>query len=320
MSISSGLLFGEDIAQLGREISSAQNTGAAGTRDQDLLRLLNEWVTSVLAPLILDANEGYWLRTLRVPVVRGQQSYRIPTRAQLGKLNSLRFVNSTGKTADPLIWTEESEVDSLTADVTSEGEPRFFWLRGLRAHVFPLPIDGFIEFIFPMRPSQLLLSQDSRKVASISGDGLSITVESLVPTNDTRWVTNSFFDCHSGDSGSELRFWDRQAVSVIGQTITFSSPVNGTLSGEEAVEVGDWLCPAGFSALPQLPYEFHPLLGQAIAVRLTETLDLESHVVHQQQLDVRLRQLLDSIKPRVDSEPRMIPGAPFLDSQGGSFY
>lgn len=312
----SALYTADEIITLARSIAAVPNSGALGSTDADMLRLLNEWLGTVLVPAIAAAKEDYYSVPVRTPCVSTTDRYRIHPRAMFSKVRTVRYVNADGEFVRTLTLLPSADLEEygITGKETADA-PEYAWLEGPFLRISPKASKGWIEQLISFRPGRLVLRADARQVQSVAG--ASVTLTAPVPSG---WIQGSIFDLHSEFSGAEIKAFDRKSTSVIGSTIEFSAPLDGTLTGELPVEAGDWVTLCGFSAVPPAPYEFQPLLAQALAAKFAETSDLEAFQFHKASLDEAFRLALSQLKPRVEGKPTKIRGRGLIAAQGRGFF
>ena len=304
----------DEIIALARDIGKIPNTSATGSEDSDLLKLLNDYLQTTIAPAIMSVREGYFDRQYRTALSATTSTYRVNPRALLGCERDIRYVNSDGTRSPPLDQISPGDVD-MVQDSQSASKPTGFYMEGNYIKLIPTmgsDASGYLEEVFPMRPSELVLVTNTRRVSSVSGT--TITLTAAVPSG---WDTDDTFDIHSKYSGAELKCWDKAAGTVSGTTIITSTDIDGTLTGEFAVEAGDYVCLSGECAVPAVPYEFHQVLARAIAAEFAESLgDSESAKLHSDRLTMRMKLLLDALKPRVSGKKKRHKKSPLISAQG----
>ena len=88
--------------------------------------------------------------------------------------------------------------------------------------------------------------------------------------------------------------------------------------------IGDWMCLTGTSCVPQIPDLCHQWLARRTAFAILESRgDKAAMSIAQAKCDELERQVLSTLKPRVDGEPRHIttPNSPFRAAmRGGRRY
>ena len=303
----------DEIIALARDIGKIPNTGATGSEDADILRFLNDYLQTTLAPAIMEAREGFFDRQYRTALSASTSTYRIHPRAILGCERDVRYINSDGNRNPPLDHLSPGDVDQFTG--SSGSVPTAFYIEGNYIRLLPdmsASASGYLEEVFPMRPGELVLATNTRLVQSVASTTITLTANA-----PASWGTNDTFDIHSPYSGSELKCWDKAASTVSGTTITTTTAIDGSLTGEFAVAAGDYVCLAGECAVPAVPYEFHQVLARAAAAEWAESLgDSEGAKLHSERLNARMRTLLAALKPRITGKRKRHKKAPFIAAQG----
>jgi hypothetical protein len=235
-------------------------------------------------------------------------------RAILGCERDIRYVNTDGKCSPPLEQIGVADYDQIS-DSLNATRPTCFYIEGDYIVLVPTlgaSVEGSIDETFPIRPGELVLEEDIRIVSAVSTP--SITLSAAMPSD---WDTDSTFDIHSKHSGAALKCWDRSVSVCSGTGITFDSAVDGSLTGEYAVEVGDYVCLSGEAGVPAVPYEFHHILAQAAAASFAESLgDTEAATLHDKRLRTMMETSLGAMMPRVRGKRKKLKGTPFLSLQG----
>ena len=94
--------------------------------------------------------------------------------------------------------------------------------------------------------------------------------------------------------------YDTTATSVAGAVIS-----GITVSSD--VAVGDYVCPAGQSPIPQIPYELHPVLMQLTASRVVGRLgDAKGKQLLSEAANNMLKNMIENLKPRIANQPQRI--------------
>jgi len=303
----------DEIITYARDIGKIPDTSATGTEDSDLLRFLNDFLQTTIAPAIMAKRADYFNRQYRTALSASTSRYRINPRAMLGCERDVRYVNSDGYRSPTLEQVSIGDVDQLS-ESTSSDIPSGFYIEGNYIVLFPSlgsGATGYLEEVFPMRPSELVLATNTRVVESVSST--TITLTAAVPSG---WDTNDTFDIHSPYSGAELKCWDKAASTVSGTTITTTTAIDGTLTGEYSVAAGDYVCLAGECAVPAVPYEFHQVLSRAIARDFAESLgDTQAADKHGAHLNAKMNVLIDAMTPRIPGKRKRHKPAPFINAQ-----
>lgn len=273
--------------------------------DQDIINVLNEEMESELVPFMSSIREDFFLRSQTVSLVASVPHYSVPERASGNALKDVWFLDSTGKRVRTIPRTE---VHDLEAFVTTGAEPRAMFFRGDELYLTPTPnvSAGSLELWHYSRPNQLVSTSSCAKVTAVST--VAGTTTFTVDTDLTGSLSaGSLIDVIGGKSPYLLRYLDVAITAITSTTIAFASAGLSDESGSVTPAVGDYLCPAKQSCLPMLPDELHPILAQAAAVAILDSLgDLNKVGRAEGKLEKMKRNVLKLISNRVESEPEVV--------------
>lgn len=281
------------------------DVGSAGSRDEDILRHLNEELLDRLLPAIVGVKEEYSVVTQRVPLVASKRRYRLLTRAAGGRLRNRPFYVDSNGVMRPLWPIDRGMLHRHNQ--TEDSTPTHYFLEG--QHIVLVPplgasVSGFLELSYYFRPSTIVLVAETAKITSINPGTGAVVLDSAPDA-----FANGDFDIHSADSGAEIRVWDKTATWNAGtSTLTFTpADINGSEYMRDAPEVGDYVCLAGECAVPPLPRELHSVLAQATAARF---LRFDGHQEAadkaEEDYEKKLKNALDLIDDRIEEDPGVI--------------
>lgn len=269
----------------------------ASLTDTDLLSIADEEIASYMVPLTMSSQNEYMVASQDFVVTTGLTNYRIPYRAIDGKLRDVIFVDINGN-----VWSVP-ELDPARLDRYNRGNGvQGFYIKNNDLVLVPAPVTvgASLRLSFYLRPNTLVTNTTGSSgnyavISAISGN--TITTAATVPSG---WSTATKFDALKATPGFETRGFDLAASVVSGTTITF------TAAPDQYLAVGDYICAAGTTPVPQLPAEFHPVLYQRVAVRMLEYLGDSRMGSATQELERLTASLIQSISPRVDGEPQLL--------------
>ncbi len=312
-----------ELVSMARDEARIPNTGSTGSQDADILNRINEYLSSTLLGLVMEAKEEYFVRTTRTTLSSGTGRYRLPARAMYQKLRDLRYVENSGSSFFPIPHIVIGTIDEHFHTGDSSSSPYGYYLEGNDVVLLPEAangLSGFLDMAFYFQPGDLVLVENARLVQSVASNVVTLTADA-----PSTWTASSTFDMHSPNSGAEIKAWDRSVTSVSGAAVTFTSAVDGSVAGESAVAAGDYVCLAGESALPGVPRELHPALGLAGAIAmLDEEGDFEAVASKSRRLDRLLHGTPDGkndgalgrLRHRVEAKPKFVSGGAFISAQG----
>lgn len=261
--------------------------------DARFVEMLNRELSEVIIPSIREVREEYFVSFSDVTIISGQKKYDIPTRAIGASLRDVLFVDSNGQELRSLPLLD---VDQLTSPVNSfVGRRREgFFLESNKVVLTELPNTGeLLRLKFYQRPNQLVEITSCSQITSID-NATDVTI-----SGTTSLTTGDIVDVIQDQPHFNSLDID-QTITVVGSTITFTAVPSDTV-------VGDWICLAGESPVPQIPVEYHNVLVQSVIVKILEALgDFDG----MEAAEAKLRQIKNSalslITPRVTGEPKKI--------------
>jgi len=219
-------------------------------------RLMNLELHKKLVPAIKAAREDYFIRTSDTSLVSGTDTYRIPTRAVGGALRDIQYLDASGNPAEfpRLDW------EFLKSNPILSGDRYYGYIfKGHEILVKPVPANittQKIRWVYERRPNNLVLAASAGLITAINSGTREVTVSNRPST----WTTSTIFDVIKPDPMFDPVADDQAISALTGNVLTFSSLPTG-------IAVGQWVCEAGFSPVPQLPYEGALVLAELAAVK-----------------------------------------------------
>jgi len=293
-----------------RDAGMIPSASSLGSEDDDLLKKINEAIRTILVPRVIKMREEYFVARSRT-ALSTRARIRIPHRAMYGKLRDLWLIDSTGERI-PLSYHDEEGMSGWQSD-TSDSNPSGFFLEGDYVVLLPetaTTFTGYLEFVFFMRPSDLVSSSYYTTVSTVV-DEYTVTCGATYPA---AWVADYSLDIHSPYSGAELKVWDRTihaiSTSTAGvTTIEFHEKIDGSVYGTHPVAIGDYICSSESCAIPALPREWHPLIARAAALYFAESVgDLKGAQLHSQILEKNIEDAVSASESRIEGKPIRLTG------------
>jgi hypothetical protein len=258
----------EELISLIRKNGGFTDLDTEGTGDDDLLQYVNEELLGLYAE-VAQLHENYFVMTDRIPMVAGKSKYRIPHRAMFQKIRNIQGVSSDGNTY-PI--GELSRENTSRLSTTTSSTPEAFYVESNYICIWPemSSAEGSVDVSYLFRPGELVYSTECRQITNVSLTTGVVTIDS-VPDGFTESV---LYDVHDQYSGASPKAWGLTCSDLTGNLLTFTpTDIDGSVTGRFPVEVGDWICVAETAALPGLPRELHPIIAQAVVVRIVEKKD-----------------------------------------------
>jgi hypothetical protein len=269
--------------------------------EDDLLNFATEELNLKILPSVLSVREEFYVTEASVPMVSNQSNYKIPYRAVGGKVRFVYLMQSNTQ-AKPLAQLPmESLVDYKASSFAYQESG--FYLQNDEIIILP-PISGIVsaslKFKYYLRPNAIVALSRGALITDINtGTGV-ITVAS-VPSNISVTSQVDFI----GTTGNfKTKGFDITAnvVNTVSKTITVDPA-----SIPSDLAVGDYMCSAGESVIPQIPSELHVMLAQAVACRVLEAIGDTTGLANANAKLAEMEQkLLNVIDNRVEAPGRKV--------------
>lgn len=277
--------------------------------DAELLQIATEELETYLFPLIVSAQEDYYLRNqtftllsdsgaTTIPVVE----YRIPPRALGNALKDIIFIDTQGRPVDvPRIPV--TDLEQAAWGFLIEGQSVTYLNRQNRSDITSMVMK------FVLSPGPLCANSEAALITAINGHALTLGItgtpvwelgEAAEGPAPASFLGATSFDLIKYTPGFEVVSFDA-AGTCNGTTLTLTGAVPTYLA------VGDYVALANTTPVPQCPVAMWGLLAQSIAAALLEgTGDAAGH-----EKALAKRQLIEDrtlplIQNRVRGAPRSI--------------
>lgn len=257
---------------------------------QNILDLASDELLALLSPLIASYHSNYYETLVTLPTTAVASGLQIPYRALMSRVNDIILTDANGLEIQvPFVSYSEN---AARPNFINTPQSPVCYIRNDRIFFNPTNIIGTVKVTFYMRPGRLVPLVNASQVVTV-GAG-SVTVNTPVPGV----VTGTPFDVIDSKPISVNKLFD-QTATVAGSTLTFSGASN--------LSVGDYIITAGYSPVPQIPYEFFPILTQRTAARVLDTLgDREGASQLRGAATEFLSASLNILAPRAANHPRYI--------------
>jgi hypothetical protein len=241
-------------------IPVTQNTFLAS----DLIRFMDEELRLMMVPMIMRARENFFLETYDQPLVGGQSSYALPTRAIGMKAKSVWWLDQDGNPSFKMVQTDIDTLQDIYPDQYRSQGPVYFYFKDNFIEVLPTPqtgVQGSVRQYYFKRRNALVATTECGLVTQIVGDNVTINA---LPASFSTAVT---YDFVKSTPGFYNRAEDQVCSGISGLTLTFTDVASTGLV------VGDYICLSEQSPIPQIPYEMFPILSQRVVLRVLRGLN-----------------------------------------------
>ncbi len=280
-------------------IANAKRRGAiptgSGLTTSDLLQVLSEQLRTYIPAFLKGIREEYIIAELDIPVT--SEIVPIPARACGIALRTVSWRLSDGTLGPPLPRIEpERRGDYAGISATA---PCGYMFRGNNCVLLPSVTSGTLVVSYQQRPGQLVLPTDCGVIDS----WVNSTTLLIAGTPPDSIAPDVICDIVSHSPNFSMLAMDVTVVSV-----TPSGPDTlVVLSSAPATAMeGDFLCLAGETPIPQLPYECFDLLAQAATWQIaSSTGSTRANALKDALKEVR-DQTTMLLSPRSDGSARVV--------------
>lgn len=261
----------------------------SGLTTSELLEVASEQLRNYIPAFLKGIREEFIISELSF-TIPATGIVPVPVRAVGAALRSVEWVRSDG-TRKPLNRIEPERAGGYPL---TSSEP--FGYRFLANNLIMVPYaPGTLILSYQQRPGQLVLPTSCGLATGVSGSDINAT--GLFP--DTM-VAGTLVDLVSATPNFDLIGADLEIASVSLGTVTLVDPVPA------AFAVGDYVCLATETPIPQLPLEVQDLLAQASALAIAHATGSTRTATIEAELKTLREQVTMILTPRSDGSARPV--------------
>lgn len=270
----------------------------------DIVTLMDRELSMSVVPILKAAQQDYFVYNVDQTIVSGQSAYTFPTRAIGNALRDVVLLDSSGN---------EVALNNLMREYIKVKSPFNFvppiWSFGMyltanEINLYNTLIQSYtsyrLRFITERRPGGLTLSSNCGQITAVAGNVLTLSYV------DPSWTTATTFDVINPLPPFQSIADDMAITNISGFQITVSGTIPTGISTTAAAS-GKWVCPAGLSCIPQIPYDVFAILEEYTVSVVAEALDmsqlLASAKARIESWEIKMQKL---VRPRVTGSPRII--------------
>lgn len=264
---------------------------------QDLIAFLNEEMSLGLVPSVLRMKEDYFLITVDVPLIANTTQYEIPVRAIGNKVREISYKDTNGNVYE-MTRIQVGDLPYYNAD----GNIHSYYIANNVINLIGTnqSTSGFLSISYYIRPNQLVLLSEVGVVQSIN----TTTGEIFLDKVPTAFSVTQMFDLVQQTSPHKCLSIDLTPTGI--NTLTKSITLTTTAIPSN-LKVGDHICLAQQSAIPQIPSDLHVILAHRAAARCLEAQgDMEGLQAANAKLAEFESNTQNLIDDRVEDSPKKI--------------
>jgi hypothetical protein len=271
--------------------------------DQDILNVANEEMDVQLLDKLLSLHEEHL--TVHVDIPRNSSGfYEIPYRAIGNKVRDVSLV--TGSQVYELSQISIGELSdySFTNATIVDDLDKFYIESNFIKVLQPSRSYDSIRIHYYIRPSVITKTEKAGTISSISLSGNNYVIQLASGSIPKNFTANMQFDIVGKKTPNKIKVWDLQPISYNNTTGTFTFPKASLEPFINEIIVGDYVCQAEESPVPNIPTEMHPVLAQLAAVHILESLGDSEGLGNAER---RLNKLITSTTKLVDARVELAP-------------
>jgi len=289
----------------------------------DIIAFLDQEMRTTIVPLVLAAQEEFWVTNYDQQVVQGVHKYTIPKRAAFATWRDVVFVDNNNMEINMSMLSPEY----LKLTYPAGGNPPLyvfgFILQNDQIILYPpttnTPTQYRLRMKIKRRPNNLTETANCGQVTAIN-TGTNVITLANVPVD---WTTATTFDLIPNSPQFTSLQDDATITLISGNNLTFTTLPTNPETGAYTLQVGDWVCPSQMSCIPQVPYDMFPLLVQRGIIRALEALgDTQNLTVAERRYQDMAVDFARTVSPRIDGTPKKIVNRntpPYWGSYGFPF-
>ena len=274
--------------------------------DENILAIANEEIDVQLLDKLLSLHEEHL--TIHIDIPSNENGvYDIPHRAVGNKLRDIIMISGGNHYEMTQISIGELSDYIYDGQTFSQGLDKFYIESNQIKIVNNKKGYDTIRIYYYIRPSFLVLESDAAKITEKVIDGAEVVFKFNKIPND--FTNESQYDIVGYRTPNKIKCLDLvpvpQSVNVIAKQMRFNKEdIEKYL---DQIIVGDYVCQAEESPVPNIPTEMHPVLAQLTAVHILEAMgDTEALGNAQRRLDSMVKSVMSLVDDRVELAPKKI--------------
>lgn len=299
------ILTGDKMIESTRSRTMTPDDTSTFTDDRILDILDEEMSAQVLNKLITLHGENL---TVSVDIPRDASGeYTFPYRAVGNKLRDVSLIN--GNVVYELAQVSIGELPDFSYANDSDSFLDKFYIENNKIKLIqPSRNYASIRIKYYLRPSYLTKVEQAGVVSSIVTDTVANTVTMALSSVGKNFTLTDKYDIVGHQSPNKIKAFDLVPNSLTTGTTGIIVFNLDDLSDELTdLQVGDYVALAGETPVPNIPTEMHPLLAQAGAIQLLESMtDTEALTNAIKRFDKMTTAIQELIDARVDLAPKKI--------------
>ena len=271
--------------------------------DDNLLGIANEEIDVQLLDKLLSLHEEHLTTNVEVP--RNETgAYEIPYRAVGNKIRDITMIR--GGNLYELTQVSIGELSDYidNDDNYTNGLDKFYVEHNQIKLVQPSRSYDTLRMYFHIRPNFLTKLEKAGVISSIVTSDTEVTYN--FTTMPSAFTAALLYDIVGYRTPNKIKSYDITPVEV-NTSLKYIKFTKSDISALSEIVVGDYICQAEESPVPNIPTEMHPVLAQLAAVHVLEAMgDTEGLTNAQKRLDRMQKSVMMLVDDRVELAPKKI--------------
>lgn len=300
----SRVLTGDKLVESIRNRAMIPNDTSVYT-DDNLLDIANEEIDVQLLDKLLSLHEEHL--TVSVEIAANNEGiFEIPYRAVGNKIRDIALIS--GKTIYEMTQVSVGELSDFTIDseAYTNGFDKFYIEHNKIKLIHPSRSYDKVRIYYHIRPNYLTTVNKAAVISSIVVDDVSDEVTYNFTSTPSAFNASILYDFVGAKTPNKIKAYDI-APKEVNTSLNFVKFTKSDIADVDDILVGDYLCVAEQSPVPNLPTEMHPVLAQLVAVHVLEAMgDTEGLANAEKRLQKMTRSVMQLVDDRVELAPRKI--------------
>lgn len=277
----------------------------------NIIGLCNKTMDEVLTPLVAAARSGYWCHTFTRTLGTNNPAVRLPPRS-CPAIEQVDISVDNGVCWQELSEALEAEAQDWMRDYGNHPYPQAYVVRSSYIYLLPAATAANVKIRVKivMRPNILVSEQSGGAIVSIDPTTNILTLTSMPVSmpSGAALTGDVLFDVIEPRGNFELSLCD--AIGTILDSTHVQIAAGYSLA---RIEPGDYLRCANQSEWPQLPSEFHSVVGSIAALPILRQRDMYERA---ESLSTVSSAVLDRLREHITPRVRVQQHKPIQHNWG----
>lgn len=265
----------------------------------DIIAFLDEEQKTTISDLVHAVREEFWVVYNDQQIQPSVYEYSMPQRALAGGLRDVVFVDASGNEIQIALLAPEQIKTPAYFSYRPAFQQQGCFIKDAKVILWPQNSNNTAYTLrqkYERRPNTLTSSTNCAQITAIDTNTKQVSCQSVPAT----WTTALTVDVISNYPQFVSIADDQVLTNVTGSVLTFSAIPTG-------MSVGQWICPAGTTCIPQIPLEAYTLLIALGTKRVLQAMqNPNGFQIAAKDVDAKTMQVRAMLTPRVEGQPKKL--------------